>query len=147
VPTHELTPLIRTTPSKPFRVRSATADTLDADRGRILSWYRAQGFMAAKVAVAVEEDPDRRRAGVTFRIEEGPQTLVGTIRIEGQHAFDAGTLLAQFDFPPGSPYVEAVSAPRAPPSLRGTTTTATSTARWRRPPRSATTARAPTSRS
>jgi len=106
VPAHELTPLIRTTPSKPFRARFATADTLDADRGRILAWYRAQGFMTAKVAVEVAEDPDRRRAGVAFRIEEGPQTLVGTIRIEGQHAFDAGTLLAQFDVPPGSPYVE-----------------------------------------
>ena len=106
VPTHELTPLIRTTPSTVFRARFAEGDTLDADRGRLLSWYRAQGFMAAKVAVEVEEDSDRRRAGVTFRIDEGPQTLVGTIRIEGQHAFDAGTLLAQFDVPPGSPYVE-----------------------------------------
>lgn len=106
VPTRELTPLIRTTPSKPFRARFAQADTLDADRERLLAWYRAQGFMAVKVAVEVEEDPGRRRARVTFRVEEGPQTRVGTIRFEGQHAFDADTLLAQFDFPPGSPYVE-----------------------------------------
>lgn len=106
VPARELTPLIRTTPSTLFRARFAAADTLDADRGRLLSWYRARGFMAAKVAVEVEEDPARRRAGVAFRIEEGPQTLVGTIRFEGQHAFDADTLLAQFDVPPGSLYVE-----------------------------------------
>ena len=102
----ELGPLIRTIPSSWLRTRYAKEDVLEADRGLILSWYRAKGFLSAKATVEVQQDPERERVGVTFRIEEGTQTRVGAVRVEGHHAFDAATLLAQFDLPTGSPYVE-----------------------------------------
>ncbi|MBI3609034.1 MAG: outer membrane protein assembly factor BamA [Nitrospirae bacterium] len=106
VSARELTPLIRTTPSSWLRTRYAKEDVLESDRDGIVAWYRARGFLSATVTVDVQEDPEHRRAGVTFRIEEGPQTFVGAIRVEGNHAFDTATLLAQFDLPTGSPYVE-----------------------------------------
>jgi len=106
VSARELTPLIRTAPSGWVRTRYAEEDALQADRDAILAWYRTKGFLSANVTVEVQEDPDRHRAGVTFHIDEGLQTRVGVVRIEGNRAFDATTLLAQFDLPTGSPYVE-----------------------------------------
>jgi len=101
-----LKPLIRTIPSSWLFKRYAEEDLLEADRELILSWYRSRGFLLAKATIDVQEDPEHERAGVTFRIEEGTQTRVGTVRVEGHHVFDTATLLAQFDLPIGSPYVE-----------------------------------------
>ncbi len=101
-----LKPLLRTIPSSWLFKRYAEEDVLEADRELILSWYRARGFLSAKATVDVQEDPQRKRAGVTLHVEEGPQTRVGAVRVEGHRAFDAATLLAQFDLPTGSPYVE-----------------------------------------
>ncbi|MBI5379399.1 MAG: outer membrane protein assembly factor BamA, partial [Nitrospirae bacterium] len=73
----------------------------------IAATYRTHGFLdAAVVAREVEFTPDRQGATARLRVEEGPQTLIGAIRFEGNRAVDDLTLLEAMQAAPGMPYRE-----------------------------------------
>lgn len=108
--------LIETKTSGRFRARYAKTGTLKADRERILNWYRTHGFASARAAVEVVETPAPPSAEVVFAVDEGPQTLIGDIRMEGADdtRVPLHTVIAQFELTEGAPYVEArVRAARA----------------------------------
>jgi len=82
---------------------------LQQDADSIGALYQSNGFRNAKVGT--EEDADYNgkagNLGVTFRITEGPQTLVGSLALDGNHAISRAKLLAVVGCTPGQPYSEA----------------------------------------
>jgi outer membrane protein insertion porin family len=102
----ELSALLATRPGGFWRARYARQDTMDGDRQRILSWYRAHGFLSASATPRVAEGDDPPRVTAVFAVEEGPQTRIDRVVIEGQGAVSLDPILQRYDLHEGSPYVE-----------------------------------------
>ncbi len=89
----ELHKLVETSPSGGFRRAVAslfrqptgvTHEQISDDRDNVESYYRLQGFSEATVATPIVVPNDAAGTlSVTFPINEGPQTLVTDVRIEG----------------------------------------------------------------
>jgi outer membrane protein insertion porin family len=93
VPEQELAPLIRLKEGEPL-----VRQTLATGIGAIERLYRTRGFTRVQVksgeSVLVPErasDPDRP-TDVQIAIVEGPRTLIGSVRFEGNEAIDEPTL-------------------------------------------------------
>lgn len=79
---------------------------LDADSAAIRDLYIANGFQNAKVGTRLEQDY-RGKAGDLFvhiDVNEGPQTLVGRLDVEGNQTIKQDDLLAVVGSTPGEPY-------------------------------------------
>jgi outer membrane protein assembly complex protein YaeT len=79
------------------------------DEESIRELYIANGFREVKVTSQVVEDYAGREGDlfVRFQIEEGPQTRVAELRVEGAQAFTEDYLLGQaIDSEPGQPFSE-----------------------------------------
>lgn len=92
VPDDELHGIVATTPRGGFRriVQSlfrrpagVTREQLAGDRDAIESFYRLQGFSEATVGVPAVTTRADGTMGVEFPITEGPQTLLASVRVEG----------------------------------------------------------------
>lgn len=104
VPDKELGRVVATSPSGGFRRLLAsilrrptgiTREQLTGDRDSLESYYRLQGFSTATVASPVVAANDATgELTVTFPIDEGVQTLVSDVRIEGTEQVNAGDLPA-----------------------------------------------------
>lgn len=82
---------------------------LAGDVGAIEDLYRANGFQQVKVAAAVQDNymGQMGRIAVAVHIEEGPQTLVGTLHIAGDHTIPEQILRANLSNVEGQPFSEA----------------------------------------
>jgi outer membrane protein insertion porin family len=76
---------------------------LAADRDALLLHYLNDGYVRATVAVDVAFGPDRSRARITFRIQEGPQVRVDHILIVGNVRTSAAVIRRELTLQPGSP--------------------------------------------
>ena len=79
------------------------------DVSAIEGLYRANGFQQVKVAAKIE-DTDRNHTGfikVTIHIDEGAQTLVGKLVIQGNSAVPEDELRSLISSTEGQPYSEA----------------------------------------
>ena len=92
-----------------FSAGRFSGQLLQQDADSIAALYQANGFRDAKVAT--EEDPHYKgKPGdleVRFRIIEGPQTLVASLTLEGNHALSREKLLSVAGCTPGQPYSDA----------------------------------------
>jgi len=82
---------------------------LEADRSSMEGLYKTNGFLDAKV-VANIQDNYRGKEGdlyVKFAVEEGIQTRVASLKIEGNHAFSDEELQGVVGSLPGQPYSDA----------------------------------------
>lgn len=104
-PDAELQALLATTPGG-WRNRYAHQNELDGDRLKILSWYRSHGFLSPNVDVRIEEAENPPAVMAVFAVEEGPQTRIGRVVVEGQGAVPLQPILERHDLREGSPYVE-----------------------------------------
>ncbi len=79
---------------------------LDNDASSITTMYVANGFRDVKVRPELIEDYRGKEGDlfVRFRIEEGIQTLVGELKIEGNHALSDDVLAGVIGSTPGQPY-------------------------------------------
>ena len=70
--------------------------------------YETNGFLDAKVESEVQDDYKGKKGDlfIRFKIEEGPQTRVASLAIEGIHAFKEEELLNVIGSTPGQPYSE-----------------------------------------
>ena len=67
--------------------------------------YQRNGYFRARVRVAVETDPIRRRAIVTYRCNSGPRATVSTIAFDHPvDPFQAAQLIKQLKLKPGDPF-------------------------------------------
>jgi outer membrane protein insertion porin family len=100
----DLEPLLRVAPGQPF-----DQGRLDADVSTLEDLYRRRGF--ASVDVAAEVNPVAAGAaeadvalGLRIVIDEQAQTLVGTVRVEGNASVPEETLLAGIGLKPGAEF-------------------------------------------
>jgi outer membrane protein insertion porin family len=79
------------------------------DVDNLTALYRASGFLKAKVEGVVDDNYQGRSGdiAVTYKIDEGPQTRVNHVAIEGLTAFKAEDLLSQLNNSEGQPYSNA----------------------------------------
>jgi outer membrane protein insertion porin family len=81
---------------------------LDADRDSMRNLYSANGFLEAKVDGQALDNYKGKEGDLVIRfvIEEGKQTRVATLHIDGLHAFKQDELLGVVASTPGQPYSE-----------------------------------------
>jgi len=79
------------------------------DADSIKAMYVSNGFRDVQVTSAVDNDYHGKKGNlfVSFRIVEGPQTLVASLQIEGSHSISKDALYAVVGSTPGQPYSEA----------------------------------------
>jgi len=79
---------------------------VDSDAQSMRSLYQANGFLDAKVEQQTEDDYKGKEGDVFIRfvIQEGKQTLVASLSIEGVHAFKEEELLGVIGSTRGQPY-------------------------------------------
>src|SRR5229473_2035305 len=87
-----------------IRERLERLGYFDAESMRDL--YQANGFLDAKVEGHVEDNYKGKEGDVfiSFKIQEGKQTRVASLAIEGIHAFKEDELLGVIGSTPGQPY-------------------------------------------
>ncbi len=90
----------------PGRFSKRLIDT-DAESMRML--YLANGFLEAKVKATVEDDYNKNEGDVfvRFLVQEGKQTRVSSLSLEGNKAFKNEELLGVIGSSPGQPYSES----------------------------------------
>jgi outer membrane protein insertion porin family len=79
---------------------------VESDAQSMRDLYQANGFLEAKVDAHVEDNYKGKEGDVfiSFKIEEGKQTRVASLSIEGIHAFKESELLEVIGSTPGQPY-------------------------------------------
>lgn len=76
------------------------------DAQSIAGLYQANGFAHVRVTPIVDRDYQGHphHIAVIYRIHEGPQVLVGTLTIRGNHAFSTAQIENLLTLSPGEPY-------------------------------------------
>jgi outer membrane protein insertion porin family len=79
---------------------------VDSDAQSMRDLYEANGFLDAKVEAHVEDNYKGKEGDVFIRfdVQEGKQTRVASLSIEGIHAFKEEELLGVIGSTPGQPY-------------------------------------------
>jgi outer membrane protein insertion porin family len=79
---------------------------VDADAESMQNLYRANGFLEAKVTPQAEDNYKSKEGDllIRFQVQEGKQTRVASLSIEGIHAFKEEELLGVIGSTPGQPY-------------------------------------------
>jgi outer membrane protein insertion porin family len=79
---------------------------VESDAQSMRDLYQANGFLDAKVEAHVEDNYKGKEGDVfiSFKIDEGKQTRVASLSIEGIHAFKESELLEVIGSTPGQPY-------------------------------------------
>ena len=98
--------LLTVKPGMPF-----VEDEMSRDAQVVTRYFQENGYTGAKVTPTVTElgesggvTPARGRVQIQLSVDEGPRTLVGTIRIEGHQALDEATLRQVMRLRPGEPF-------------------------------------------
>ena len=79
---------------------------VDLDAQSMQSLYQANGFLDARVIPRVADNYKGKEGDlfISFTVQEGRQTRVGSLAIEGLHAFKEEELLGVVGSTPGQPY-------------------------------------------
>jgi outer membrane protein insertion porin family len=79
---------------------------LDTDMSALKNLYHANGFLDVAVTNEIEQDYRGRKGDlfVHFHIQEGPQTLVDTLTVEGTKTITKQTILSKIASSAGEPY-------------------------------------------
>jgi len=82
---------------------------LESDRQSMENVYRTNGFASATVAAQIEDNYQKRQGNLLIRfvVDEGVQTKVLHLNIEGNHEFSENELLGRLASTPGQPYSDA----------------------------------------
>jgi outer membrane protein insertion porin family len=79
---------------------------VESDAQSMRNLYMANGFLDAKVEAVTADDYKGRKGdlAIRFKITEGKQTRVASLKLEGVHAFKEEELLGDVASTPGQPY-------------------------------------------
>jgi outer membrane protein insertion porin family len=93
------------TPSSLFTRPRFSQRLMDSDALSMKNLYAANGFLSAQVEVKAERVPGKPSdLIVRFLIEEGKQTLVASLQIEGEGAISEAQIMSVVGSSPGQPY-------------------------------------------
>src|SRR5437870_5368013 len=83
---------------------------VDSDAQSMRTLYQANGFLDAKVEQQTEDNYKGKQGDlfIRFVIQEGKQTRVASLSMEGNHAFKDGELLGVVGSTPGQPYSDFI---------------------------------------
>jgi outer membrane protein assembly factor BamA len=98
VPTQTLLSESNLVPGAPFDPAA-----VDAARGRIVAWYRREGFARATVGVRQVPREDVAGIAVAFDIDEGPRQVVAEIDVQGSRGVDADVVTRALDLQVNQP--------------------------------------------
>jgi outer membrane protein assembly complex protein YaeT len=78
------------------------------DLAIIKNLYQSNGFLDVKVTAELQDDYEGKEGQmeVVIKVEEGPQTLVGSLQVNGTHVYPADRLVPLLSCTPGQPYSE-----------------------------------------
>jgi outer membrane protein insertion porin family len=94
-----------TRPPQRFRAGAYAAEVLMDDLEAIRALYYSEGFLEARAIEEVRIDPQSARVDIYVTIEEGPQTRVGGISLEGDPPVAKEKLEDVLEMDPGEPYL------------------------------------------
>src|SRR5208282_1355510 len=79
---------------------------VESDAQSMRNLYIANGFLDAKVESQVQDDYKGKKGdlSILFKVQEGKQTRVASLAIDGIHAFKEAELLSVVGSTPGQPY-------------------------------------------
>ena len=98
IPENQLRPLVTSLPGTPyFEPRIA------GDRDKVTLEYRNRGFESVNVVVIPKLSADGSRAELTFRINEGPQTIIDHILVIGNTRTDQRVIKRELLLQEGKP--------------------------------------------
>lgn len=107
----------RAVPEEDLRreARLAVGDPLsfgavEAGRAALLALYARRGFLYARVDDVEDLSPDRARAQVTLRVDEGPQVRVGQIAVSGARRTREAIVRDALALRPGDVYAPELAA-------------------------------------
>ena len=105
IPTAVLRGLMQSQVKGWFAPRPLKADVLEKDRQAIADIYRQNGFFSVQVnhEVRYSQDSTPTEAHVHLTIEEGMQSIVVDVTLEGNVAISADVLLQRLSLRPGMP--------------------------------------------
>jgi outer membrane protein insertion porin family len=104
VSTGEIRAQMLTRPPKGLGNGVYAASVLQEDLAAVRALYQKNGFLNTRVKDTVTVAPQTAKVDVTLDIDEGIQTLVGRVTIQGQSPVAADGLLAATQLKPGTPY-------------------------------------------
>ncbi|MFN8687003.1 MAG: POTRA domain-containing protein [Acidobacteriota bacterium] len=89
-----------------YRQGRYSDELLEGDRAALLELYRANGFLSASITTNVNRQHKGRNdlVSITFNIDEGPQTRIAAVRIEGIGEQDQDYVSSLIETAPGQPY-------------------------------------------
>jgi outer membrane protein insertion porin family len=79
---------------------------VESDRDALRNLYQANGFLEAQVEAQTLDNYEKKEGDLLIRyvINEGKQTRVASLAIDGEHAFTEDTLMGVVASTPGQPY-------------------------------------------
>jgi outer membrane protein insertion porin family len=85
---------------------------VDSDKDNLLNLYLGNGFQQVKVDAQLLDNYQGREGDlyVRFVVEEGQQTRVASLKLDGEHALSEDELLGAVGSTPGQPYSEFLVA-------------------------------------
>jgi outer membrane protein insertion porin family len=90
-------------PSEVFSLGALQSDFREIQEG-----YRSYGYLNTRVRmIRLEYSPDSAQVDVTIGVEEGKQSLIGSLDIRGSRALSAESVLEVFETAPGNPLIES----------------------------------------
>ncbi len=107
--TERLRSRMQVRPAARFESRGRFSQALlNSDSRGLEDLYQANGFEQVKITSKVVDDYEGHEndLALIITVDEGPQTLVGTLHIEGNHAFAAAQLKALINTAEGEPFSE-----------------------------------------
>jgi outer membrane protein assembly complex protein YaeT len=101
-------PRLRVAPASVLSPGRFNTRLVEEDVESLRSLYLTNGFLSAEVRSELIQDYRGKRGDLflRFHVTEGPQTLVGSLTIEGNSALDDDFLLDNLTYGPGQPYSE-----------------------------------------
>lgn len=100
-----ITKQMLTRPAKGLHSGAYVKDVLYEDLLAIEAIYRNRGFLNPHITEKVEVDERTAEVRVLIQVDEGPRTIVGTVRIEGDAPVAAPDLMARIELAPGELYL------------------------------------------
>jgi outer membrane protein insertion porin family len=107
LPVAEIKAAIQTKESGMVKSQRLVTTVFEGDKGRILSAYHEHGFLFARFVKDEVQTLPAGRINLDLQIDEGPQSIVSEIRLNGNHSVSREEFLQKFLQKTGKPISES----------------------------------------